>query len=74
MEENSYPGKSANFDEDRYSDYIYALQPRIKQLQLDVKQLLRDVRQLHILCNLPAFLSDVPWCPREAFNLTKRQC
>ena len=67
MEEISYPVKSANFDEDCYTDYKYALQPRVKQLQCDVKQ-------LHILYNLPAFLSDVPWCPWEAFNITKRQC
>ena len=61
MKEISYPGKSANFDEDCYSNYMYALQPRVKQLQ-------RDIKQLHILYNLPAFLSDVPGCPREAFN------
>ena len=67
VEEISYPVKSANFDEDCYTDYKYALQPRVKQLQCDVKQ-------LHILYNLPAFLSDVPWCPWEAFNITKRQC
>ena len=80
MEEISYSGKSANFEEDRYSDYKYALQPRVKQLQLDVKQLQCDVKQLHILYNLPAFLSDVPWCPRggiqhnQATMLTRENC
>ena len=80
MEEISYSGKSTNFDEDRYSDCKYALQPRVKQLQLDVKQLQCDVKQLHILYNLPAFLSDVPWCPRggiqhnQATMLTRENC
>ena len=73
VEEISYPVKSANFDEDCYTDYKYALQPRVKQLQCDVKQ-------LHILYNLPAFLSDVPWCPRggiqhnQATMLTRENC